>query len=198
MEELQLSIEERWYGLLLVKLGEIVDFLKLDIVEREPRVYVLRKIRKFIDNKVDAGGENEAFLMGLQAVIIGGRQEGTEEEDVPQYGDAGDESPVTEFEGLKLKFQEILDAQLKEVEQRYQQQTRGKKISAHKLDTTINPRNIIRIKDFKITGVISNKKDRLPYSSLNKQIDSALKKGYPKNNIIDGVISVITPSLPLR
>ena len=40
---------------------------------------------------MDAGGENEAFLLDLQAAITGGRWEGTEE-DVPQYGDTEDES----------------------------------------------------------------------------------------------------------
>ena len=198
MEELQLSIEERLYALSLVKLGEVLEILKLEITDGESRVQTLRKIRKAVDEKVDAGGEHvQEFLLGLQAVIIGGRQEEIEE-DYSQYGDTEGENPIAEIEDLKLKFQKILDTQLREVEQRYQQQTGGKKVAAHESDATISSKNIIRIKDFKITGVISNEKNHLPYSSLNKQIDSALKRGYPENDIIDGVISAIAPSLHLR
>ena len=194
MEELQLSIEERLYALSLVKLGEDLEFLKLEITDGESRAQALRKIRKAVDEKVDAGGENvQEFLLGLQAVIIGSRQEEIEE-DYSQYGDTEGENPIAEIEDLKLKFQKILDTQLREVEQRYQQQTGGKKVAAHESDATISSKNMIRIKD----GVISNEKNRLPYSSLNKQIDSALKRGYPENDIIDGVISVIAPSLHLR
>ena len=183
MEELQLSIEERLYGLSLVKLGEVLEFLELNIVEGESRAQTLRKIGKFIKEKMDTGGEIEALLLDLQAVIGGRRrQEETEGEDA-------------EIEDLKMKFQKILDTQWKEVEQRYHQQTGGKKVAAHESDAAISSKNIIRIKDFKITGVISSEKNRLAYSSLNKQIDSALKRGYPENDIIDGVISAIAPSL---
>ena len=94
MEELQLSIEERLYALLLVKLGEVLEFLKIEIVEGESRAQALRKIRKAVDEKVDAGGENvQEFLLGLQAVIIGSRQEEIEE-DYSQYGDTESENPI--------------------------------------------------------------------------------------------------------
>ena len=49
--------------------------------------------------------------------------------------------------------------------------------STGSVNTMASP-NIIRIIDFTITGTITNEKIRLPYSSLNKQIESALQKGY--------------------
>lgn len=57
MEELQLSIEERLYGLSLVKLGEVLEFLKLENVEGESKDQALTNIRKFVDDKMDARGQ---------------------------------------------------------------------------------------------------------------------------------------------
>lgn len=38
----------------------------------------------------------------------------------------------------------------------------------------------------------------MPYSSLNKQIESALQKGYSEADIVDGVINSVAPTLHLR
>ena len=40
--------------------------------------------------------------------------------------------------------------------------------------------------------------NRLPYSSLNKQIESALQRGYSETDIVDGVINSVAPTLHLR
>jgi len=55
-------------------------------------------------------------------------------------------------------------------------------------------------KDFKISGQIGEpgQKDKLTFSSLAKQIESGLSKGYPESEIIDAVIRAITPGLQLR
>lgn len=55
-------------------------------------------------------------------------------------------------------------------------------------------------KDFKISGQIGEpgQKDKLTFSSLAKQIESGLNKGYPESEIIDAVIRAITPGLQLR
>ena len=135
-----------------------MEFLKVEITDGESQAKTLRKIRKAVDEKVHAGGENvQEFLLGLKALIIGSRHEEIEE-DYSQYGDTEGENPIAEIEDLKLKFQKTLDTQLREVEQRYQQQTGCKKVAAHESDATICSKNIIRIKDFWITRVISNEK----------------------------------------
>lgn len=55
-------------------------------------------------------------------------------------------------------------------------------------------------KDFKIAGQIGEpgQKDKLTFSSLARQIESGLSKGYPEPDIIDAVIRAITPGLQLR
>ncbi len=55
-------------------------------------------------------------------------------------------------------------------------------------------------KDFKISGLIGElgQKDRLSFSSLARQIEGGLKKGYAEQEIVDSVIRAITPGLQLR
>ncbi|XP_051729798.1 uncharacterized protein LOC127501688 [Ctenopharyngodon idella] len=55
-------------------------------------------------------------------------------------------------------------------------------------------------KDFKISGLIGDlgQKDRLSFSSLARQIEGGLKKGYAEQEIVDSVIRAITPGLQLR
>lgn len=59
---------------------------------------------------------------------------------------------------------------------------------------------VIWHKEFKISGLIGEpgQKDRLSFSSLARQIESGLDKGYPEQEIIDAVIRSITPGLQLR
>lgn len=59
---------------------------------------------------------------------------------------------------------------------------------------------VIWHKEFKISGLIGEpgQKDRLSFSSLARQIESGLAKGYPEQEIIDAVIRSITPGLQLR
>lgn len=55
-------------------------------------------------------------------------------------------------------------------------------------------------KDFKIFGLIGDpgQKDRLSFSSLARQIESGLNKGYAEQEVIDSVVRAITPGLQLR
>ena len=38
----------------------------------------------------------------------------------------------------------------------------------------------------------------MSYTSLNKQIESAIERGYPEPEIIDGIINAVSPSLHLK
>ncbi len=55
-------------------------------------------------------------------------------------------------------------------------------------------------REFKISGFIGEpgQKDRLTFSSLARQIESGLNKGYQQQEIVDAVIRAITPGLQLR
>ena len=58
--------------------------------------------------------------------------------------------------------------------------------------------NFFRLKDLKIQGVISNEKNRLSFTSLNRQIDSAIEKSYPEREIVDAGTNAISPQLHLK
>lgn len=55
-------------------------------------------------------------------------------------------------------------------------------------------------KDFRINGHVgeSNSKDTLAFSSLEHQIESGLRKGYPEMEIVEAVIRSVSPGLKLR
>ena len=58
--------------------------------------------------------------------------------------------------------------------------------------------NILRTKDFKFSGSISNDKCHISSGNLNKKIESGIAKGYPSNDKIDVVIQAISPALHLK
>lgn len=55
-------------------------------------------------------------------------------------------------------------------------------------------------RDFKISGQIGDpgQKDRLTFSSLARQIEHGLSKGFPELEIVDAVIRAISPGMQLR
>lgn len=55
-------------------------------------------------------------------------------------------------------------------------------------------------KDFKIVGQIgeAHQKDKLGYTSLERQIEKALKKGYSEADIVEAVIQAIAPGIKLK
>lgn len=62
-----------------------------------------------------------------------------------------------------------------------------------------NPRvDVVKLRDFKISGVIGGKNDSLSYTSLLYQIDCGRRLGYTDVTICDAVIRAISPSNHLR
>ena len=66
------------------------------------------------------------------------------------------------------------------------------------LNSFMQAPNVFRLKDFQIQGTISNERNRLSFTSLNKQIDSAIDRGFPESEIVDAVINAVSPQLHLR
>ena len=67
--------------------------------------------------------------------------------------------------------------------------------SVHKLLTTSALR-----RQFKVNGQIGepDRKDKISFSSLARQIQIGVTQGYVESEIVDGVIRAITPGLVLR
>ena len=58
--------------------------------------------------------------------------------------------------------------------------------------------DVVKLRDFKISGVIGGKTDPLSYTSLLYQIDCGRRLGYSDATICDTVIRAISPSNHLR
>ena len=61
-----------------------------------------------------------------------------------------------------------------------------------------SPPQLFRLKDFKIQGISSNERNRLSFTSLQKQIDSAIEKGFPEGETVDAIINSVFPQLHLK
>ena len=210
MEELQLLLEGKLYGLSEEKLVTVMQYLKMEnagvLGEAKSKRKTIQMIQKEIESQAAAGENGEALLLGLQKMMM---------EDMPlleqsDEEDSGEDEDLLraakeEFENMQKAFQDMLALQekkMKEAENKFlslsKSSSGGKPLSQTGAGITVGPQNIIRIKDFKISGTITNEKNRLPYSSLNKQIESALQKGYSEADIVDGVINSVAPTLHLR
>nr|KAG5700400.1 hypothetical protein BaRGS_010313 [Batillaria attramentaria] len=53
-------------------------------------------------------------------------------------------------------------------------------------------------RELKLDGVITGGKDSLSFISFTRQLDAAHRRGYPEHEIMDAVITAVSPELPLR
>ena len=183
------------------KLREVCQYFKITAETGLSKSRLLQKIRMEIEKKVDENGDDlEQFLQELGNFCEESQQQFHEEvESGPDYYGEMIQARK-EVEEMTTKFAELMELQqkkLQEAEERYNETLKGKRVSASD-GMNVDGKNIIRIKDFKISGSISSEKNRLPFPSLSKQIESALQKGYSEADIIDGVINAVSPSLHLR
>ena len=106
--------------------------------------------------------------------LLEGDDEAVSEEDADLLRAAKEE-----FKNMQKSIQEMLELQekkMKEPENKClslsKSSSGGKPLPQTGAGITVGPQDIIRIKDFKISGTITNEKNRLPYSILNKQIEN--------------------------
>ena len=207
MEELQLLLESKLYEPSQESLRDVGTFLNMGVVPDESRIKTTKRIQTEMEDQAKTAGEDsESFWLNLKRTIV---------EDMPPLeDDSGEEKEDSEgilktakekLESMQKAFEEMLEIQKKKMDEA---ESKFLSLSTSKLPdkpatktgagATLAPQNIIRIKDFKISGTITNEKNRLPFSSLNKQIESSLQRGYSEPDIVDGVINSIAPNLHLR
>ena len=182
MEELQLLLEGKLYELSREKLIAVMSYLKMEKAgSDENRRKTIQRIQMEIESQT-AGEGGEAFFLGLQKILV---------EDIPPLeGDDDDDeeedananllkAAKAEFENMQRAFQEMLRLQekkMKEAEDKFLS-LRGKPAASTGTGSTKASPNIIRIKDFKIAGTITNEKNRLLYSSLKETDRECTPKG---------------------
>eukprot|EP00794_Sanderia_malayensis_P002035 gene2035-2314_t len=198
MEDIQLSVEAKLYDQPVEKLKEICQHLKITVEADLTKSRLLQKIRTEIEKMVDNNADDlEQFLLQLENFCEGNHEES---EAGPDYHGEVIQARK-DVEEMTKKFAELMELQqekLQEAEEKYNEALRGKRVFSPATGVIFDGKNLIRIKDFRISGSVSSEKNRLPFSSLSKQMESALQKGYSEADIIHGVINAVSPSLHLR
>ena len=225
MEELQLLIEKKLFEIPMDKLVCVANYLKITVDEDKSMIYIIRKVRECIEKALKALQEAEApdeklgeYLKDILAVMskdpppLEGEESTDDDETESEVAQAKQDLEILEGEfALLLAKHEKKVAEAKErlgllgsskrrsSTQNFAPSPRpGDDVKFDPFHGNLSMKNVVRIKEFKITGVISNEKNRLSYNSLNKQIESAIERGYPEREIIDGIINAVSPSLHLK
>lgn len=199
LERLQLEVKGALYRLTVNQLIRLSNTLQISGPGKE---HITGKTRNYLISHVIKHTEREA-LMNLE-------DEGLSEllaikdmiDDIQKFDDSGEcehvnqteeqENLQREVEALRLSLQQKESEMHELVNKRVNQQTNYTVPLPH--------HNKPWHKDFKISGQIGEpgQKDRLNFSSLARQIESGLSRGYSELEIIDAVIRAIVPGLQLR
>ena len=202
-EEVILSIETTLYKVTETKLKETANYLKIADIEGLSKRALIRNIRNYLDKlcekEEDNAEELKALLEDILAFLCG---------TPPSLEETSDENAQLlerakeEYNKMQMNFLKMMDdhkQKMKEAKAKMEK-LNGQTDAKQRPNFTIQPnipigyskigrpvtiedrevpfRNIFRFKDLKIHGVISDGKDRISYTNLSKQIESALSKSY--------------------
>ena len=226
-EDLQLRVESKLLDLSLDDLKDVaVKLGVVDLSEELSKIAVLRRIRAAIEKSMgEDEGSNITFLETVMKSIVGDppplEDSSLEESNSEEDSDEDMEKKKIEFEKGRAMVEqakeeyETMEKLLKEKEVQFKKAQESlkqmsinipqnqPKISQKKGKPPVDQSlqvlgSILRVKDFKINGNISNDKGHISLSNLNKQIESGLVKGYSERDVVDGVIQAISPALHLK
>ncbi|XP_043954545.1 uncharacterized protein LOC122820911 [Gambusia affinis] len=199
MDNLKLEIKGALFQLTSDQLIEICDFLGMSGTSKDniakSRNTLVSLISKYVESDELRQLEDEGMsallslldmIKSVQTVVKNSTAEKENEEE---------EKLSRELEQLKLIIQQ------KETEMKMLANKNTKDIRTVVAQASpAHENNPPWRKEFKISGQIGDpgQKDRLTFSSLARQIDNGLSKGYPESEIVEAVIRAIVPGLQLR
>lgn len=205
METLQLEIKGALYRFTTDQLIKVMDFLQIAGSQKEnvtgkTRNTLISHVIRFVESNdleslEDQGMADLLILKDMMSTI-----EATSEissSSLPKQNE-DQEKLQRELEALKLALQQ------KECEMQGLVNKKVHHTPAHNLPqknmASAHPDSTPWRKEYKISGQIGElgQKDRLTFSSLARQMENGLSKGYPDLEIVDAVIRAIVPGLQLR
>lgn len=216
-EEFLLEIETKLHGLTVKELHRVYEYCKIagkhsEDIKHKTRRALVKHIVKFCerDQLLEREDEGMSVLLELNDALNALRENPTETDDVGAAPPIS--SPVAD-EGAEEMAQSVRPASgqqqgdsasfLMSPETQIARETvRDEETQSRDRDTRSNScwsSSGFR-KDFKINGHVgeSTSKDILSFISLEQQIESGLRKGYPEVEIMEAVIRTINPNLKLR
>lgn len=205
IENVKFEIKATLFQLTTDQLLQISDFLDISGTSRENVVGKTRNalvslISNYVECEALSKREDEGMSELLSLLDEIKSLLGTDKNDIPEQAKENEEQEKLRKELEQLK----LMVQLKETEmQERANNSETILVSSESVPVHTAPANANNPpwrKDFKISGQIGEpgQKDRLTFSSLARQIENGLSKGYPQSEIVDAVIRAIVPSLQLR
>lgn len=198
LEKVQLEVKGALYELNIEQLLNLCNALQVielgkEQIKDKSRSQLITLVSNYVDKvelaELEDGGMSH--LLNMKDLI--------ENATMPELEPAEEDK---EKEGLQKEVNALRDT-LKAKEEAIHQLV-NKKLSLQstpKQRCVSSPQdNTMWRKDFKVSGQIGEpgQKDKLTFSSLARQIESGLSKGFCEMEIIDAVIRAITPGLQLR
>jgi len=205
LEKLQLEIKGALYKLTVEQLIKVCNALLISGPEKEyvtgkTRSQVISHVIKYLEREELADLEDEGMsdLLSVHDIIDKIVTATNVSENEISSQTELQENLQKEVEALRLSLKEKENAMYDLMKTSMYPTASSSK--PEKNMATAPPNGSMWRKDFKISGQIGEpgQKDKLTFSSLAKQIESGLSKGYPESEIIDAVIRAITPGLQLR
>ncbi len=205
LEKLQLEVKGTLYGLTIEQLINVYNALQIsgpgkEHVPGKTRSQLIAHVIKHLEREELAGLEDEGMSELLNAQDIIDKIKTAEELGTPEIISQVKEQEILqkEVKALKLSIREKENAMLD-----LMKNSMNLPLSCSTpVENTApaQPNGSMWRKDFKISGQIGEpgQKDRLTFSSLARQIENGLSKGYPEAELTDAVIRAITPGLQLR
>ncbi len=187
------EIEEKLLTLSASELNEICEALNLivDKSERDLPRKLRRRILQFLEGEDVTSQEDEGMSVLLQLKDnIDELKKKNDDDELPLQQIGQERHPVDEIgmthSNLNERRENVSAAN-----------TMGAASVANQSATFVHP---LYRRYFKIIGQIGepNQRDKLAYTSLERQIQRALKKGYDEGEVVEAVIQAIAPGTRLK
>ncbi len=187
LEALNLKVRGSLYSLTKDQLVDVAKFLKLELTG-ESSMELIAAILKHLDSDALAQKDEDGGLSTVSAL----------EDYIALLTDKPD-STNTKTNTDKLSA--LLKAMEDDFEKKKAEIIASFKDEASSDKSKETPTSLSLFKtEFKISGQIGevNQKNRLAYSSLIHQINSAIEKGHSEKEVVEAVIKAIAPGVRLR
>ena len=186
MEQFQLEVEEQLFHQDEDSLVEMIEILGIeDDVAGKTRMLKIKIIRKEIDNKLESGEKvARTCLEQLSAYMKG---------TVPPLEPSGESTEEAEQNAGATAEKNGKKSAEEKIKKEQAEQGTAEHILSQLEKTKVVPSLLSR--ECKLSGQISEpgQMEKLTFVSLMHQIDSGLKRGYKESEIVDAVISAISP-----
>lgn len=203
VENLQFEVKAALFQLTTDQLMQISDFLEISGTNRgnivgKTRNALVSLIIQYVERDELSELEDEGMSELLSLMDMIKTLQEASKNNTPEKDNEEQEKLKRELQQLKLMVQQKETEMQEQANRTIKSIVTNETVPVHTAPAHAN--SPPWRKDYKISGQIGEpgQKDRLTFSSLARQIENGLSKGYPESEIVDAVIRAIVPGLQLR